>query len=56
MITVAIDDGVIYLENADQRIALQIEIADSDRSCRFQGRLSEPNNDQPYQKISGICE
>lgn len=56
MLTIAIDNGLIYLNNSAVSATLLIDVAGGDKRCSFTYQLKEqPDSDSPYQKISGVC-
>lgn len=56
MLTIAIDNGLIYLNNSPEAATLLIDVAGRDKRCSFTYRLEEqPEDGGPYQKISGVC-
>jgi len=56
LLTMAIDDGTVYLENSPEKATLHIEIADKQQQCSFSYQLEDDKSqDAPFQKISGVC-
>ncbi|UDQ79806.1 fimbria/pilus outer membrane usher protein [Erwinia rhapontici] len=56
LLTIAIDNGLVYLNNSAEEATLLIDVAGSDKRCSFTYRLEDqPEDGGPYQKISGVC-
>lgn len=56
ILTIAIDNGLVYLNNSPEKATLLIDVSGSDKRCSFTYRLDEqPEDDAPYQKMSGMC-
>lgn len=56
ILTIAIDNGLVYLNNSPEKATLLIDVAGRDTRCSFTYRLDEqPEDGGPYQKITGVC-
>jgi len=56
MLPIAIDNGLIYLNNSPEKATLLIDVAGRDKRCSFTYRLEDhPEDGGPYQKMSGVC-
>lgn len=56
LLTIAIDNGLVYLNNSPEKATLLIDVAGRDKRCSFTYRLEDhPEDGGPYQKMSGVC-
>ncbi|TDT00684.1 fimbria/pilus outer membrane usher protein [Erwinia rhapontici] len=56
MLTIAIDNGLIYLNNSPEKATLLIDVAGRNKRCSFTYQLDDqPEDGGPYQKMSGVC-